>query len=268
MNNYDDIAQLISAFETKTIPEKFTLKGVSFTILPSHNLTEGWLENADKGILAYEADNVPYAETVNLPAWLIFSWNKKIKEIHEGKNTIGSVVPITFLLTEFSSKNPVDAKVDTGASISSLHVDNYHVDEHTNRISFYSPFLSPNKLIMPLDASHLVKSADGGSEPRPVIKLDVEVEGQQLKGVQFNLNDRGQMEQPVLIGSNILEKGNFLINPTLESVELKWELINNIQPKVNVEEVYNMLRSSNVSMSDLIKYMKTHVVESLQTIEY
>lgn len=267
MNNYDDITQLINVFETKTIPAKFTLKGVSFTILPSQNLTEGWLENADKGILAYGADNVPYAETINLPAWLVFSWNKKIKEIHEGKNTIGSIVPITFLLTEFSSKNPVDAKVDTGASISSLHVDGYHVDDRANRIIFTSSILSPNKLTMPLDARHLVKSADG-SEPRPVIILDVEVNGQEIKDVQFNLNDRGQMEQPVLIGNNILEKGNFLINPTLESAGLKWELINNIQPKVNVEEVYNMLRSSNVSMSDLIKYMRTHVVESLQPIEY
>lgn len=262
MESYDDIEKLIAIFETKVIPESFTLMDVGFIIEPLHQLQEhADDEFAYKGIIAYSANDTIRALAANLPPWLVFSWTKKQGELNEEKNTIGSVVPITFLVTDYSRSNPVNAKVDTGANISSLHVDNYHIDQGTGRITFTSSVLSTNRLTMSLDDKHLVKTADG-AEPRPVVKLDIEINRQKIKDVQFNLNDRSQMEHPVLIGTNALEQGSFLIDPVQES--LQWTLLNKpeaIQSKLNVEEVYEVFAKSNVTLGDLIRHLRTKIIE-------
>lgn len=270
MDKYENIEHLLTAFKTSMFPDKFIVKEAAFSILFPHTLDEGKRAGA-KGLVAYGADDPTKAEAVNLPEWLIFSWDKNIKQLSEEdkNNTVGSIVQTTFSLTDFSKNNPIDGKVDTGAGISSLHVDDYHIDRTNNRVTFTSSILSPNRITMPLDDSHIVRSADGGADPRPVVRLDVTVNGHEMKDMQFNLNDRSKMKHPVLIGNNILTQGKFLIDPTQESVE--WKFINKpveVPVKINIKEAYDVFENSNVTLGDLIKYMRTHVVENLQTVEY
>lgn len=127
-------------------------------------------------------------------------------------NEIGSTVEIRF--TNIPGSVPLKGKVDTGADVSSLHATEHNI--HDGRVTFTCPELSTNKITVPLITQQTVKSSDGGQEYRPVIALNVKVNGKLLTGVEFNLNDRGNMKFPVLIGKNILIKGGFKIDPRLD----------------------------------------------------
>lgn len=131
-------------------------------------------------------------------------------------NEIGSTVEVKF--TNISNNTVLTGKVDTGADISSLHATEYRIGD--NRVTFTCPELSNNNITVPLITQQAVKSSDGGQEYRPVIALNVKINDKLMTNVEFNLNDRGNMKFPVLIGKNILVKGGFKIDPRLdENVE-------------------------------------------------
>lgn len=128
------------------------------------------------------------------------------------ENEIGSTVEVRF--TNIPGSVPMKGKVDTGADISSLHATEHSIEN--GQVTFLCPELSPNRITIPLITQQTVKSSDGGHEYRPVIKVNVKVNGKLMNDVEFNLNDRGNMKFPVLIGKNILVKGGFKIDPRLD----------------------------------------------------
>jgi hypothetical protein len=199
-------------------------------------------------------------------------------------NTIGDTVRLK--ITNLPASNELKGKVDTGATVSSLHAEKWNIEG--DQVKFVCPELSPNVISMPLVDQQAVKSSDGGVEYRPVIELNVKINDKVMQGVQFNLNDRGQMEFPVLIGQNILEKGKYLIDPTIneevtiidEGDDIDWDaLFENLGPielpqeedstdSAVIAEVYEILRKSDVKFGDLIRHMRTDITESLDDIKY
>ena len=125
------------------------------------------------------------------------------------KHTLGNYAEVKF--TSLQDAKPVKAKVDTGATMSSLHATDVNVSGNT--VSFVSDVLSPNKITMDASSMQDIASADGGVEKRPVVKFDVEIDGVPLHDVDFNLNDRTNMDTPILIGQNVLKDGQFVIDP-------------------------------------------------------
>ena len=91
-------------------------------------------------------------------------------------------------------KKKLKVRVDTGASKSSIDVA-----------------LAQKLGVGPVIKERTIRNAHG-SEVRKVIKLEIELAGKQLSGM-FTLADRKIMKYPILIGRNILKKGNFLIDP-------------------------------------------------------
>ena len=100
--------------------------------------------------------------------------------------------------------------------------------------------------------------------------------------MMFNLNDRSEMEYPVLIGQNILDKGGFLINPQLEDEELDWDALvetlefeefeiepTNTKDKTEqITELLNLLSSSDVTFEELTRRMRTDAIEIVEKLEY
>lgn len=179
---------------------------------------------------------------------------------------IGDIVNIK--ITSLSSPRELKGKVDTGATISSLHADNYKINGNT--VTFTCLPLGPNSVTIPLKTQHAVRSPDGGTHYRPVIELNVKVNGKLLNNVQFNLNDRGNMDQPVLIGQNLLQAGKFFVDPSRnESVELDWsdveKLVGDLTPDVNapdpIQEIYQKMLESNISFRDLVRYIRSDVIK-------
>ncbi len=134
----------------------------------------------------------------------------------------------------------VNAKADTGATVCSLHADSYKIEGDT--VKFISKAISPNTISVPLSSQQAVKTAGNGVEYRPVIELDIVV-GEKSMRVKFNLNDRSNMDHPILLGQNALEKGKFLIDPSAikETIHVDWDhvttqLNESTLPEVSTED--------------------------------
>ena len=92
-----------------------------------------------------------------------------------------------------NKEKKVTARVDTGATKSSMDLK-----------------LAAELKLGPIFKTRKVKSAHGDSL-RPVVKGTVIIKGKQLSS-DFTLADRNHLKYPVLIGRNLLRKGDFLVD--------------------------------------------------------
>ena len=131
----------------------------------------------------------------------------------------------------------------------------------------------------------LLTTADGGVEYRPVVELNIELNGKKMSRVLFNLNNRDKMEYPCLIGQNVLEKSGFLVDPNMngpvgEADEDGW-IPDNVKfainykalteefsrgPKVSdddVDGILKMMVEGNMTIPDLVRYIRSDAVSAL-----
>ena len=177
---------------------------------------------------------------------------------HEQK-TIGNEVEVRF--SAFNKSVP--GKVDTGATTSSLNATRISVSQDGTKVSFQSPVLSDNVVTLSIESQQEVHSADGGGQQRPVVKMDVEIEGVRLGEVEFNLNDRSGMDNDILIGQNILKAGNFIIDVQKDG-ETTEELPPPVDNSVRIKEAIGVLRDSNVTLSEIVMYLQTEAANRIQ----
>lgn len=135
-------------------------------------------------------------------------WTDPVEESEQKSSTLGSYVNVYFPYLDKTIKG----KVDTGATTSSLHGTNINIETKHNTVSFMCSALSNNIITLPLKGTQEVRSADGGSETRPVVSFDVKINDTLLKNMDFNINDRSNMDVPLLIGQNILKAGEFIVD--------------------------------------------------------
>lgn len=106
----------------------------------------------------------------------------------------------------------INAKIDTGAKTSSLHAKNIKSTDGKNVIFE----LYENKYTLPISRIVLVKSSNGISERRYVIKTKIVI-FDRIEELEFTLTNREKMSFPVLLGRNFLKKG-FLVDVTKENL--------------------------------------------------
>lgn len=174
---------------------------------------------------------------------------------------IGNTVEVTFA----TFNRTVECKVDTGATTSSLHAVNIKIDKSRNAVQFSCEALSGNVITLPLNGTQEVHSADAGGNERPVVALDIEIAGHPLKGALFNLNDRSGMDSKILIGQNVLQATNVVIDPKKGETEAPAE-----QPGMSarneaaVLKAVEVLVENNVSFEELVKYLRTIAVVGIK----
>lgn len=285
-------------------------KGISYPI-------NEMFEKNHKMFLVYAVDNETkmsdewkysnHREEGVLDEWIIFIWGITSSLIIAPARAVTStarraspdLVTATGVLKEGDKKiihdladvkfnrfeRTIKSKVDTGANMSSLHVDKWKVRQGKEQVEFTSRLLSDNTLLIDLIDQVVVKTSEG-TEMRPVISLDVTINGHEVKDAQFNLNDRSHMEHPILIGQNILEKGDFLVDPTvirdeIAKEDIDWDALqdeykdievesnvliseNRIIKTEEIEQLYKTLLETDISFQDIMRHMK---VLSYQTLE-
>ena len=227
-------------------PPEMMVAGIAYKLRSSSTHSVEDMLGGKRALLIYTTAHKKEAKAAGLEQWVVFAWGFRpdlhlvpldvkttamrrahMMEANDGEkneNHIGDIVEIK--ITNLPASSIMKGKVDTGATICSLHAEKWKVDN--NAVKFVCPELSPNVISVPLVDQQAVKSSDGGTEYRPVITLNIKINGKMLNDVQFNLNDRGQMEFPILVGQNALEKGKFLINPRMneeETDEIDWEVL-------------------------------------------
>lgn len=126
-------------------------------------------------------------------------------------------------ISGFNGDNPIRAKVDTGAQYCSLHASDLEVStDEITRNSIATFTYNEYKYKMNVAGFQAVSSADGGTTNRPSIKLNVRINEQFIPDIVFNLNDRSNMDFPILIGMNLIEAGKFVIDPSLTEMEVSF----------------------------------------------
>jgi hypothetical protein len=101
---------------------------------------------------------------------------------------------------------PLVAKIDTGARTASLHADEIEVS--AKRVRFV---LGRKKYAAPLVGHKRIKSSNGISELRPVIRVTLQL-GRHVFKTQMTLTNRTDMDVPMLLGRSSI-KGLFMVNP-------------------------------------------------------
>ncbi len=113
----------------------------------------------------------------------------------EKRITLGLVEKV-LIMSDKDSRELV-ARIDTGATASSIDTK-----------------LAEKLGLQYTDKFKVVKSASG-SEKRPLVIVRVKIRNLVIEEI-FNLADRSHMTYQVLIGQNILKKGDFLVDPNKE----------------------------------------------------
>lgn len=297
-------------------PEEFNIGGVVFKrrISPPISFEDVVIHNSKAYVMyATSAPHKEEAKELGLNQLIIFVWGVEKNavipfdvrsvsphrfhsnsRVMEQQERIGDVVILKIFLP--SGAAAVKGKVDTGAEISSLHADKFEISNGTVR--FVNKELSDNVISAPLAEKQAVKSADGGVEYRPVIELDIEINGKPVRRALFNLNDRDHMDYSCLVGQNVLEKTNFLIDPKINDVqEDEWmdeewlipeaeelsiditalnEEFKDIEPiklesAIQTEKaaaLYKALEESNITFQDLVRFIRTDARNVMEDLEY
>jgi len=115
------------------------------------------------------------------------------------------------VLVGFNDNEAIPAKVDTGASQCSIHGEDIKWSTDNDLVQFT---FNKKRYRMTLAGEQDISSSDGGTQKRPVVTFRVKMDGMFLDGISFNINDRSNMPDKILIGQNLLEQGNFLIDPS------------------------------------------------------
>ena len=96
----------------------------------------------------------------------------------------------------------INARVDTGATTSSIHCT--QIEKIENQVK--CKLLNKIEIIKPISKIAEVKSSNGEKATRYFIKSDIEIFNK-IYEIELSLNDRTNMEFPLLIGRELLKKG-------------------------------------------------------------
>lgn len=298
-------------------PERMLVSGIPYQI--RHGSKTDFLEvikRKSKPYLIYQTSSAYYksAKRQGLERWIMFIWGMGFgyriiphdvrpmsPQFLGGSGGSGGAEDMSEATTEYigdvvilkvqlpSGVGVLKGKVDTGAEISSLHAEPGWKIVGDN-VKFVNGHLSKSIITVPIADRQAVSSADGGTEYRPVVALDVTVNDKPVRNALFNLNDRSQMEYPALIGQNILDKTKFVINTRMNDNEspeaqtedaesdVDWELLHqNVAATENImteeadsetiRKIAQMLSEANFSFGDLLRTVRTQALEQLETLE-
>jgi hypothetical protein len=147
--------------------------------------------------------------------------NQKPNKPEEQNSSVG--VNLDILLTGFNGDQPIRAKIDTGAQASSLHGTDIKVITDdvsgTSTVRFsYGEF----QYNMPVVSFQAITSADGGTVNRPVVNIAARINGEYIQDAMFNLNDRGNMDYPILIGLDLIKTAKLTIDPSIAEMDVSF----------------------------------------------
>ena len=106
---------------------------------------------------------------------------------------------------------PIVAKIDTGARSAALHADVIEVSGRRVRFVIVGEDGRKRSYRAPLVGHRRVKSSNGASETRAVIRATLELGNKTLRA-DVTLTDRKDMGVPMLLGRATI-KGQFVVNP-------------------------------------------------------
>lgn len=304
MNKFESLDQLNQIFQTGRfdLPETIIVSGMEYRQAHSVAHTMPELKDGKKDFVIYaltqkerhgdtwQTVSKMSAEDRPINEWIVLIWamdgTLSVRPARAATNTAArakadletatgnlrenqNVIPDTVRIRFLQFNKDVPGKVDTGANLSSLHCEEWKVLPGKNLVEFRSSLLSDNIIRTDLHDQVAIQTSEG-SEYRPVIALDIAINGKTMQNCKFNLNNRSHMEDKILIGQNILEQGQFLVDPNKEKDRFEnvdWNALQRMYKDVTVltesaeenykkiDELYDAMLKSDVTMADLAHHI-------------
>lgn len=120
----------------------------------------------------------------------------------------------------------IDAKIDTGAYTSALHVKKIKPLEKDGKpyVRFrldhpHHPAFNNKEFVLPVFAHKPIKNSSGTAELRFIVRTPIILFGKKYM-TEFSLADRSKMECPVLLGRKLLYR-KFLVDVTQKNLSFK-----------------------------------------------
>ena len=139
---------------------------------------------------------------------------------------VGAVEKVS--LPDWGVKNVV-AKIDTGASVSTLHVIHIREDSTdgtpTLRFTIPQSVTGTEKKRMEITDFKItpVRSSNGVKQDRYFIRTTIELKGKKIDNMAITLSDRSQLPTPMLIGNEVLSNG-YLVDVSISNSKSKRNL--------------------------------------------
>ena len=206
------------------------------------------------------------------------------KEDHERFNAIG--IHVDAILMGINQNQPIESKIDTGAECCSLGVEDISlmksdVDPEAQKVKFT---FNERQYTMKVAEMISVSTADGGIEYRPTVLFDIKINGHLVSEVQVNLNDRSHMQYKFLIGLNLLEKCDLVIDPSITEEEI--QTIHNVlnahstikldgidiveqdkKPLVTRQIMELMLANPDITFKDILSMSRTDAINAVNSLQ-
>lgn len=105
------------------------------------------------------------------------------------------------------------AKIDSGNEAYNV-IHGVDVSEEGENISFTT--VNDKRMSAPRDGEIKIHIGSGVKEDRPIVKLNIKINGKEYKNIPFSVADRSENEDPILVGEPFLKKLNAVIDVNKE----------------------------------------------------
>lgn len=133
---------------------------------------------------------------------------------------IGTTVDV--IINHFDSETTQEARVDTGAKLCSINGSDIEVNEDIGYVKFkFEDTTYKFHLFRMIKIKQVADSAN--PIRRPVIQLDMIINGVVVRNAECTINDRDHMKYSILLGRQVLADAGVLVDPSLEPTKAQEE---------------------------------------------
>lgn len=137
------------------------------------------------------------------------------------EHIIGTVTSVK--IAHFNDDVEIPSRVDTGANTSSIAGEDIKIDKDANKVSF--KFNGTTYKFHMLRTAKIKQADNDKVAIRPVIRVDMEINGIKLRNIELNVNTRPDMTYPILLGRSTLAQAGLLVNPAISNVPVQNAII-------------------------------------------
>lgn len=151
----------------------------------------------------------------------------------------------------------VKAKIDSGnEAYNVLHgVD---ISEEGENVSFTT--VEGKRITAPRNGEIKIHIGSGVKEDRPIVKLNIKINGKEYRDVPFSIADRSENEDPILVGEPFLKKLNAVIDVNKELHESTKYKVASLNKKDNLSKDWKRSNYSENAIRAIANKQKTLIV--------
>ena len=149
------------------------------------------------------------------------------------------------------------AKIDSGNEAYNV-IHGVDVSEEGENISFTT--VEGKRIKAPRDGEIKIHIGSGVKEDRPIVKLNIKINGKEYKDVPFSVADRSENEDPILVGEPFLKHLNAVIDVNKELHESTKYRVVALNRKDNLAKDWNRPSYSENAIRAIANKQKTLIV--------